>query len=1085
MSSPAVLDQAAVRDDTAAGARRGGLFVVAGYAVLLVVVTVLSLGWLVVGAVVGAAAHLPSVAAGLGAAAAGGSRWARGVLEAIPRSEPFGQAVLDYAFSLLSIGVAVGLLVRRRGSRPARLLVLALVGSAGAFNLQAHAADTAVQVASGLAVGGLHQVVLHGIACAAYILALLMFPPDQRAAGPGGLARAVLVAAGVGTLVLVGFGTALLPHTTSCVLFFGFLVPLAGLVTLPRRIRHGTTAAARAQARMLFSVLAAAMAVAVVLAIITVVLWSIGFAGLGIVDPTAHAGPPEADEPTALLFWFARLASIAIAAAVFLATGGARGWTAEGLFSRGLVAALVAALVGGGYVVVRTVLEQLVDDGDPAGAFSAATLAVVPAALAFLPVYVRVERFVDRLLYGARPTPYSVLAGIAALSRATTGDAPDLARVAEAVGRGLGATTCRLTVVRPELHDRAYTWVEPGAQPSDALAEVAVRHGSERIGTIAVDHAAVAGLQGQRRHLLEDIADSLGAVFQASRSGIELERQLRAALAHAGEIAESRRAVVAEMDGERRRIERDLHDGAQHHLVSLRLTLGLVEHQVSTGQFDQARGRLEQVAEQIDTAESILAETATGVSSPLLAEQGLVGALRTELRGGHPPVTLDCDGVAADAAIPADVQAAVFFCCLEAVNNARKHAGGAAIGVWLVTEDGRVRFAVHDEGPGWDLSAGAGSPGRGMRNLTARIAAVGGRIEVRSEPGEGTVVAGSAPLPRPAEEPEADAAAPGRTGPAVAAAAPGLSLIDQVRDALRTARALYHGTCWADPLRALAQRLDEPLRVGVAGPAGADVPALVEALRSAAGRAGTPALDVTLVDMSVPHSGPDDALVPVAEAFVLLLGPPGNPEPVAGLPAPLRPALAIGVPVDAAAGLAHRPDTGTPCHVVTPVAPCPDVPHLLGLIAARFALRAESLKARAALLALESMVRADPPPVDGRALVYRLDRIRSGAHELTEIDLVDALRSGELDLPDGEREVAERLLGAQGADPRARLALAPAAGPREVARAAGAQLVRWQGVAAHPMSGKDLRDVAAVLVQTCEQLLARAGLHGGRAGAPH
>ena len=372
--------------------------------------------------------------------------------------------------------------------------------------------------------------------------------------------------------------------------------------------------------------------------------------------------------------------------------------------------------------MLRTLAESLID-GHHAGPRGRAGRGVhVPVALAFLPLYVRAERVVDRLLYGTRPTPYSVLAGIAALSRGTTHRRartwPGWPRRS---GRGLGATACRLTVLRPGLRDRVYTWTRPGVG-AEPVVEVPVRHGTERIGTIAVDHGAVAGLHGQRQHLLEDVADSLGAVFQASRSGIELERQLRAALAYAGGIAVSRRAVVAEMDWERRRIERDLHDGAQHHLVSLRLTLGLVEHQVSTGQLDQARARLAQIAEQIEVAEEILAETAKGVSSPLLAELGLVRALRQELGAGQPPVPVDAHGVDEELRIPSDVEAAVYFCCLEAVNNARKHAPGAAIGVRLETADGRLHFAVRDEGPGWDMAtAPRRRAGRGMRNLTARV----------------------------------------------------------------------------------------------------------------------------------------------------------------------------------------------------------------------------------------------------------------------------------------------------------------------------------------------------------------------------
>ncbi|WP_433285247.1 histidine kinase [Pseudonocardia sp. CA-142604] len=1202
MNSPligtAVLDEP-VDQDRDSGTR--GLLAGATYVVLLVVVTLLSFGWLAMGAVVGAAAYVPAVTAGFSSAAAEGSRWAQGVLVAIPRSEPLGQAVLDYALSLISIGVAVALLVYRGGSWSVRLLVLAMVGSAGAFNLQAHAADTAVYTATGLAVGSLHQILLHGVACAAYIVALLVFPPDRRTVAAAGFGRAVQVAAGVGTLLVVGFGTALLPHTISCVLFFGFLVPLAGLVVLPRRISAGTTATARAQARLLFSVLAAAFTITILLAIITLLLWLMDFSGLTIVDPTAHG---RAEEPTGLLFWFSRLACIAIAVAVFLAMRPEGLWAAERLFSRGLAAALVTAVIGGGYVVVRTLIEEAI--GDPVAAFTGSTIAVLPAALAFLPVYVRVERVVDRMLFGARPTPYSVLAGIAALSRAGATDAPDLERVAEAVGRGVGAITCRLTVVRPGLHDRAYTWVAPGAQASDELAEVAVRHGTEPIGTIAVDHTTVAGLQGPRRHLLQDIADSLGAVFQASRSGIELERQLRAAVAHAAEIAASRRAVVAEMDTERRRIERDLHDGAQHHLVSLRLTLGLVEHQVSTGQFGPARGRLEQVAEQIDTAESILAETATGVSSPLLAERGLVGALRVELAGGHPPVAFDSDGVPADLPVPADVAAAVFFCCLESVNNARKHAGGAAIGVRLAPVDGRLRFTVFDEGPGWDPAARTGSPGRGMRNLKTRIGSVGGRIEIRSQPGAGTVVEGSVPLPQPATEPSTEAPA-AIAAPAPAVAVADLPLIDQVRDALRTARELYHGTPQAEPLRALAQRLDEPLRVAVSGPPGAGTSTLVEALRAAADREPGAELDVTLIDVpgreprsgAAPQAGSDDELAPLADAFVLLLRRPPDEDGALPVlpegPDPPRPALAIGVLARAdeiaeadqvAADWCTRLEVRSLCHVVVPVAglvaraaatlrdaeyrtlqeisesdgdagevaaatgapaaassgstsvlssssapgtatesvlhvvdgheellqrfgpagvrtavelircgraptsaalasellDSSGVPLLVELIDSRFGRRAEAVKARTALLALETLVRDQAPPSGGSALVYRLDRIRSGAHELTENDLVDALRCGALDLPDGERDVAERLLGATGTAPRARLGLPADAVPHEVARVAGEQLARWQGLAAHPMSVKDARDVAAVLVQTCEQLLARAARNDGRMG---
>jgi hypothetical protein len=149
------------------------------------------------------------------------------------------------------------------------------------------------------------------------------------------------------------------------------------------------------------------------------------------------------------------------------------------------------------------------------------------------------------------------------------------------------------------------------------------------------------------------------------------------------------------------------------------------------------------------------------------------------------------------------------------------------------------------------------------------------------------------------------------------------------------------------------------------------------------------------------------------------------------------------------------------------------LPRLRELVGERLARRADVLKSRAVLLALENLVRHEPPPVDGDRLRYRLDRIRSGAYELTELDVVDAVQAGELDLPDSERSAAERLLGASGTDPATRLGLAPDATRQEVSQAAAEQLAHWQRRAANPLAGADLRKVAHVLVQTSERLLTR------------
>ena len=1234
-----------------AGARAAGGALAARVAigVLFVVCSAVSVGWLVLGAVTAAAQYWPAVARSVGDAAAAGSSWARAVATAAPASEPLAQAVPDYGFSILNLVLAVILLrAGRRGAGtqtwPIRLLAVALVGSAGAFNLQAHAAARAVEVATGLAVSSVHQVVLHGIACAAYILALLLFPTPSWDGLPGARpARGGIAVVGIGTFLLVGLGTALLPHTTSCVLFFGFLVPMVGLVVLPRRIRRGPGAAARTQARLLFSTLVGGFAVAVVLGIVTVLLDVLGGApGLTLVDPTAHGAVSAA--PIALLFWFSRLASAAIAVVVLVATRDDRLWTAERWFSRGLAVLLVMAVAGGGFVVLRSLTVGVL------GAAGAAAAATVLIALTFGPLYVRAERIVDLLLYGTRPAPYRVLADITALTRSTlpsagvSPTAPDLARVAEAVARGLGASVCRLTVRRPGLRDRTYDWTDRAAGPATAdLVEVPIRHGAEQVGLLAVDRQVMSGLHAQRSHLLTDIADGLGVVLEASRSGIELERQLRAALAHAEEIAVSRRRTVAEMDGERRRIERDLHDGAQHHLVSLRLTLGLVEHQVAAGELDQAREWLNKLAGQLADAEAVLAATADGVSSLVLAEKGLVEALRTELGDVHPPVGFDDGGIAPGRRFPADVESAVWFCCSEAMGNARKHAPGAPITVGLLERRGALRFTVRDEGPGFAAETGGGpGVGRGMRNMTTRLSAVSGHVVVRSVPGEGTTVEGTVPLPArnapepvPVAEPETEPVAVAEpvpvaepeTGPVAVAepvavasaevvpwpdAAPPsaadeptsdepTSLAGQVRELVRSARAAYRGSPAEGRLDELADRLDEPLRIAVLATVDDGRRMIVEALigtpdvpRPADGapvpvryvfgaqqvEAGADAAVValpapalramTLIDVPVPE-GPDPALLgapgdaPVADAVVLLLHY-GRPEDLALLDllhaVGHRGAIAVLAVADEAGAAAERavrefgddPAVRRVCHAVVPVAPATAMaaarlgddehrwleqwvarapePHgdgidaapeiaaglldrlgplgarralrlvrggegntraalagalvrhsglgeLQELISSRFLSRADALRSRTVLAGLDALMQATPPG-DGRRLQYQLERIRAGAHELRELDLLDVLRRGDLHLPDEQRHAAERLLGADGHGARARLGLSDDATAEEVRAAAAAQVVRWRQVADHPVASARVRDAAQILVWTGERLPAESEIAAPR-----
>jgi signal transduction histidine kinase len=741
--------------DTFWSIRRSGLPERVAYTIVLVVCGVIAVGRVLLGGLAFVAARFAWMHDALG--------WTYGLFTWTAATGLARQTLFEFGFNLLDLALGVAILISCGSDRSMRLLGLAMIAVGGTCNLWMEATAAAALQSLGVSRAATGDALLQSIAIAAFVLTMLYYPAaGDRQLDPG---RGEFLIAGGAAVVLGAAAAIALPAALSYVVLFGLALPAAGLVLLRHRGRDGLAGDERTQLRLLFSVLVGMAAIGATLVLVTVLVSTSGWHGLMLTDPTKRSGGSSLLDETALLFWFGRLMPIAIAVSALAASRREQLDVTQRRFSLGLVVALVAALIGGLFVVIYTAIDVLAERAglpdsrtDPLAIVAAA----LPAALLLQPAYVRTERWVDNLLYGRRPTPYSALAGITSVSRATGAQAPNLSRVAEVVGRGLGARMCRLTVHRPDLPDRTYAWSDATVDEADALLTVPIVRGEEELGSITVDRDTAAGLYVHRHRLIEDIADSLGAVLEAHRLGIELERQLRAVRAHAADIAASRRRLVAEMDGERRRIERDLHDGAQHHLVSLRLSLGLVEHQLRIGQIEQAKASLDRISRQIDDAETIMARTATGLTSPLLAEHGLVAALTTELASSDPPVTVATSGVDAESRFPAAIEAAVWFCCLEAVGNARKHAPGAQIRLTLRSGDHRLEFSIHDDGPGWDMTANGNSPGRGMRNVASRVTAAGGRLSVQSEPGAGTRVDGWLPLAAEPAGPSSEQGPPGR-----------------------------------------------------------------------------------------------------------------------------------------------------------------------------------------------------------------------------------------------------------------------------------------------------------------------------------
>ena len=210
---------------------------------------------------------------------------------------------------------------------------------------------------------------------------------------------------------------------------------------------------------------------------------------------------------------------------------------------------------------------------------------------------------------------------------------------------------------------------------------------------------------------------------------------------HDAEMRASRARIVAASDEARRNVERDLHDGAQQYLVLLQLRLGQARRILETDP-DEAATAIDESIEELGHALAELRDLAHGIYPAVLESDGLPGALQAAAERSSMPVSINADGVGRYAQ---ELEAAVYFCCLEALQNAAKHAGDdTKVSVRLSQADGHVEFEVEDDGRGYE-SATIG-PSAGLQNMADRIGALGGDLQIESSPGVGTTVCGAVPM---------------------------------------------------------------------------------------------------------------------------------------------------------------------------------------------------------------------------------------------------------------------------------------------------------------------------------------------------
>jgi signal transduction histidine kinase len=267
--------------------------------------------------------------------------------------------------------------------------------------------------------------------------------------------------------------------------------------------------------------------------------------------------------------------------------------------------------------------------------------------------------------------------------------------------------------------------------------------GGELLGVVVVERPVDdRPFASEEEVVVTELARQLGVVLHNAKLDSALQASLDEVRRQAAEIQASRGRIVAAADQARREIERNLHDGAQQHIVALAVRAKLASQLVDRDP-EAAKTALADIGTAIEDTLQELRDLAHGIYPPLLADKGLLAALESAARRA----TLETRVQAKDLGrYPPEAEATVYFCVLEALQNAGKYAGdGAQVTVEVSEEEGGLVFVVNDDGAGFDTRAGM-AVGAGFTNMLDRLGALGGTLRVESAPGRGTRVTGAVPV---------------------------------------------------------------------------------------------------------------------------------------------------------------------------------------------------------------------------------------------------------------------------------------------------------------------------------------------------
>jgi signal transduction histidine kinase len=404
-----------------------------------------------------------------------------------------------------------------------------------------------------------------------------------------------------------------------------------------------------------------------------------------------------------------------------------------------------------------------------------AMIAGAGASLIYLSVRGRFARLATGLTYGAREAPDEVVRTFGSrLTRAIPMDEL-LLQLVESLRKTLVLTSAEIYTGTGEVLELAVSVPDMGKRslnvsgderaviaragvsgnawasvwiPSISIGRAAgplrvapISHAGELLGVIVVTRreGAVAFREEDDR-VLTELTRQVGLAMHNAQLDTALQGSLDELRRQADELRASRARVVASGDAERRKVERNLHDGAQQHLVALAINLRLAKDIVEEDP-KAAVEMLEDLGMAVQDTIKELRELAHGIYPPLLVDSGLTEALRAVANRSPLDVELNTEGI---GRYNRDIEAAIYFCCLEALQNAGKHAPEARVEMRIWEESGGLLFEVSDDGPGFDVNIA--KQGHGYVNMMDRLGAIGGAVRWESQIGHGTTIRGSVPL---------------------------------------------------------------------------------------------------------------------------------------------------------------------------------------------------------------------------------------------------------------------------------------------------------------------------------------------------